>query len=195
MTSYDLGDLSRERATRARPVRIASTVFSLVALVVFVSFLFIAFSPNGLQSEFQRVAFGVIEAGSFSVFSIFVVLSWKKGPGASSVSIDDQGIRLGWPRRREAFIGWERITSGFVLVDYSINAAFRRTAPRFLWEVRIWNRPPTSIPEPAFDEVQHFAQAKGLKLEIRVTARSLWRGGPRRTISFGFENRNPGSRA
>jgi hypothetical protein len=176
MMRFDLSALASFRARRMRPFRVVWTagtvIFVLIAsLIALVGTKAAATHPLDLT---QGIVLSVLLTGFFGGAGLMTYAVWKAGPGVLGLTIDDSGLQFIWGSGSVDHLGWDKLTSGFVLLDYSSNDFLRSKAPSRLWEVRRWRRPPTYITKEAFDAILTKGSTHGLVTQSRFLPSPSW---------------------
>jgi hypothetical protein len=164
--SFDLSTISVEESRKLRPFRGMWLVIGGVFGVMAAWFVLLAITPGDFRDITQRVVVVGVESGSLFIAGLCAYAYWKTGPGAIALSIGDEGIRFIWKSGRPDLIEWNDVSTGFDLLDYSSNLFLAQHSSN-LWEIRRWNRPPTTVSREAFEALLGAASQRGISIEAK----------------------------
>jgi hypothetical protein len=172
LVTFDLSLASAEAAGTRRRVRLAMMVIVVLFSLLALWFVFIALTPGDFRDAAQKLVVGTVTTASSLLAANCAFVAWKNLPGATRLSINQMGVRLTWKTDRVEFVSWKEVIDRFVLLDYSANS-FLATHLRFLWEIRRWNRPPTTLTREAFEALIAAARQQGLVVHSKMVGWSL----------------------
>lgn len=162
--TIDLTSMSNVGDKSRRAMRSVTLVISALTAVVLILILMIAFAPGNLSTSQEWTQFLVVVPGLVCMIALMLFTRWKLGPGATSVTVNRDGLRFTWGTGRSEHLPWHRISRGFVIVDYTITPAIPRLTG-ISWELRRANRPITYLTEAAFRAIVEGARQSGLGID------------------------------
>ncbi|HKS59235.1 MAG TPA: hypothetical protein VJS68_00470 [Thermoplasmata archaeon] len=152
------------------------TALGLVSVMcVLLAAWFLSIGLHGLGDELQWLVFATIESGCLVLFGLTAYAVWKTRAGPVSLIIDEGGILFRWNSGRKKLLRWGSFGRGTYLLDYSTNQAVSGLLPKFRWEIRRRNMPPSSVTKEAFDAIIDSARRMGMRVET-TDLPNPWRG-------------------